>query len=111
MSVLEIGSSVENFYKKGDRIGVLGLAYKTDTYLTTESQALQIADILSKRFGEVKTYDPMAKERTCNTKEEVIENSDIVSMKAVKKAIGLEKFTNFFRLTYWFYIWITFCIR
>lgn len=69
---------IEKIYKEGDCIGILGLTYKTDTYLTVESQALQIANILSEKFGKVKTYDPMAKERTCNTKEEVIENSDII---------------------------------
>lgn len=70
--------SIESIHKEGESIGVLGLTYKTDTYLTVESQALQIANNLSERFGEVRTYDPMAEERNCNTKEEVIENSDVI---------------------------------
>jgi len=75
---LRIVQSIEEIYREGDTIGVLGLSYKPGTYITTESQALKIANLLSDRFGEVNTYDPMARERNCETKEELLSKSDIV---------------------------------
>ena len=42
------------------RIAILGLSYKADTPVIEESQAMMIADHLSKREFEISTYDPLA---------------------------------------------------
>lgn len=58
-------------------IGALGLSFKPDTYITEESQAFEIVQELSKEY-DVLSYDPQVGDSNCNTKEEVIDGSDIL---------------------------------
>jgi UDPglucose 6-dehydrogenase len=64
--------------KKEGIIGILGLSYKPGTHITEESQALEIAKILSKDY-KVIAYDPRAKsEFDVDTPEKCIKQADIV---------------------------------
>jgi UDPglucose 6-dehydrogenase len=48
--------------KKSCRIGILGLAYKPNTPVIEDSQALEIAELLVNEGYRVSVYDPLAQE-------------------------------------------------
>ena len=69
-------------------VGILGLAYKTDTDVVEESQGLQLAERLASSGVSVVAYDPIAMSQArlslstsvtlCESSRECIERSDVV---------------------------------
>lgn len=69
---------------KGKRFSILGLAYKTNTHVTEESQGLQIAKKLVEIGKEVTAYDPMISESPdkkiilAKSLKECTKNADVI---------------------------------
>lgn len=71
------------------KVGILGLSYKPDTNVIEESQAVQVAKVLSDKGVKVAVFDPSAMENAqkklddvnfCASMKECIGSSDVVVM-------------------------------
>ena len=85
-------------------VALLGLAYKPYTYLTEESQQLEIAKNLAKNknIKLLKVYDPLVKENygwiNCNSLEECVKDADIIAvLTPYPEFVNVEKWKNFIK--------------
>lgn len=73
-----VKETVSKEAENGGTIGILGLTYKPETHITTESQALEIARDLESKGYDILSYDPKAEERNCDNVEAVLDSADMV---------------------------------
>lgn len=74
----KVEADVLRITREGDRVAVLGQAYKPGTPVTEASQGVQIADWLRKAGRKVVTCDPMAPADTRNAADAVLGAACIV---------------------------------
>ncbi|MEK6943360.1 MAG: nucleotide sugar dehydrogenase [Nanoarchaeota archaeon] len=64
---------------KGAKVGVLGLAYKSNVDDIRESPSVEVINILKTKGAEVLVYDPyIAKESTASSLDELLSHSDYI---------------------------------
>jgi UDPglucose 6-dehydrogenase len=81
----EIANRLESDLELGDRVTVLGLAYKPDTHVVEESPGVAIATALAQAGHTVTAYDPLAsgdlvggRVHVAATLEDALDDADVV---------------------------------
>lgn len=103
----KIVARLRPYAKKNATIAVLGLAYKPDTHVVEESQAVQIANALSQAGGRVIAYDCLAGEAArqqlhgtiiiANTLKQAVQSADVVLVATPDPAFNELKTTDIVR--------------
>jgi len=82
-AIQRISDAIEEY---GGDVAVLGLSYKPGTYLTEQSQALEIVRTIADKdeVEKLRVYDPLAKEegvwQLCSSVEECVQGANIVAI-------------------------------